>query len=61
MTATERALAKKAKALASKFYEDAQALFDSPDMTEELYAGEVMQALVMAQGYAEDSRNGGAA
>lgn len=47
----------KAKQLARKFYDDAQALFDDPAMTDEIYDSEVMQALVGAQGYAEDAAN----
>lgn len=47
----------KAKQLARKFYDDAQALFDDAAMTDEIYDSEVMQALVGAQGYAEDVMN----
>ena len=47
----------KAKQLARKFYDDVQALFDDPAMTDEIYDSEVMQALVGAQVYAEDVVN----
>lgn len=53
----QRALVRAAKKLASKFYEDAQAIFDSEHMTDELYETEVMQALLGAQGYADEARN----
>lgn len=57
MNTQEKKLARKAKKLADKFYEEAQALFDSPDMTDDLYDSDVMQALLGAQGYADEARN----
>lgn len=54
---SKRALEKKAKALAAKFHEDAQELFDDERMTESIYDGEVMQALLTMQQDAEDVEN----
>lgn len=41
-------------ALAAKFCEDAQALFDDPAMTDDLYDSELMQALAFMQTEAAD-------
>lgn len=51
---SKRALENKAKKLAEKFYADAQELFDDPRMTERIYDGDVMQALLTMQQDAED-------
>lgn len=50
-------LVRRAKRLAAKFYAEAQEIFDDANMTDAIYDGEVMQALVAAQGYAEDVEN----
>ena len=50
-------LKKKAKALAAKFYAEAQDIFDDARMTESIYDSEVMQALLGAQQSAEDVEN----
>lgn len=50
-------LTKRAQALAQKFNDDCQALFDDEAMTDELYGSEVMEMLVLAQSAAEDVGN----
>lgn len=57
MNKAEKALERKLAKLCRKFYEDAQAIFDDSAMNDELYDGEVCQAAVCAQGYAEDAAN----
>ena len=57
--ASAKDLEARAKKLAAKFAEDCQALFDSPDMNDAVYEGEVMQALVMAQSWANDVAEAG--
>lgn len=47
-------LERKAKALAQKFYDDCQELFDSPEMTDALYDGDTFQALQNAQNEASE-------
>lgn len=54
---SKRTLKKNARALAQKFFGDAQALFDDEGMTDDLYEGEVFSALLSAQQYAEDVVN----
>jgi hypothetical protein len=51
---TRKQLEAKAKKLAQKFHDDAQALFDDDGMTEEIYDREILQALLMAQSAAGD-------
>lgn len=51
---TRKQIEAKAKRLCQKFCDDAQALFDDDAMTDELASGEVFDALMAAQGYAEE-------
>ena len=53
----KKQLETKARKLAKKFYDDAQALFDHPDMTADIAEAEVFETLVCAQSYAEDVAN----
>jgi len=52
--ATKKQLETKAKRLAKKFYDDAQALFDHDDMTVDIADDEVFMSLLSAQREAED-------
>lgn len=54
---TKKELTKKAKKLAQKFYDDAQALFEDDGMDYDLSESEVFQALMTAQFYVEDVAN----
>lgn len=51
---TRKQLETRARKLAQRFYTDAQALFDDVGMSDEIYETEIFQALVTAQGDAEE-------
>ena len=51
---SRKRLEAKARKLAEKFFEDAQEIFDDARMTETIYDGDVMQALLAMQQDAED-------
>ena len=52
-----RPIEKKVKALCRKFYDDIQEIFDglTDDKDIDAYEGEIMQAALSNQGYAEDA------
>lgn len=52
---TEKQLMTKARRLAQRFYEDAQALFDDEGMSQALADDPVFAALQCAQGYAQEA------
>lgn len=54
MNHAQKQLLRKAKRLAAEFRNDCQAVFDDPNMDDALYNSNVMQALLMAQEYADD-------
>lgn len=57
MTTAEKALERKLAKLCRKFYEDVQAVFDCPEMNDNVYAGRLAQAALSAQAFAEDASN----
>jgi hypothetical protein len=55
----KRSLERRARQLAKRFVDDVQVLFDDDGMIDEIYDGDVMQALAVAQAYAEDLAEAG--
>jgi hypothetical protein len=53
----KRALRSELNKLCRRFYDDAQALFDDPRMTDAIYDSEAFENLAAAQACAEDALN----